>query len=104
MTGFRWRIAAPAVWNTRSPSASTSSLSAPWKPSTMRPGADPGRIVLGFQGADKLEVDADGDLVFHTAGAAIRQRKPVIYQEVDGLRRDIAGGYVLRETRTVGFK
>ena len=70
----------------------------------VRPGADPGRIVLGFQGADKLEVDADGDLVFHTAGAAIRQRKPVIYQEVDGLRRDIAGGYVLRETRTVGFK
>src|SRR5439155_913787 len=36
----------------------------------VRPGADPGRIVLGFQGADKLEVDADGDLVFHTAGAA----------------------------------
>src|SRR5437899_991720 len=70
----------------------------------VRPGADPGRIVLGFQGADKLEVDADGDLVFHTAGAAIRQRKPVIYQEVDGLRRDIAGGYVLRQTRTVGFK
>src|SRR5213593_3806349 len=70
----------------------------------VRPGADPGRIVLGFQGADKLEVDADGDLVFHTAGAAIRQRKPVIYQEVDGLRRDIAGGYVLREPRTVGFK
>src|SRR5438552_2046982 len=70
----------------------------------VRPGADPGRIVLSFQGADKLEVDADGDLVFHTAGAAIRQRKPVIYQEVDGLRRDIAGGYVLRETRTVGFK
>src|SRR2546422_8304365 len=68
----------------------------------VRPGADPGRIVLGFQGADKLEVDADGDLVFHTAGAAIRQRKPVIYQEVDGLRRDIAGGYVLRQTRTVG--
>src|SRR2546425_8473822 len=62
----------------------------------VRPGADPGRIVLGFQGADKLEVDADGDLVFHTAGAVIRQRKPVIYQEADGLRRDIAGGYVLR--------
>src|SRR5207249_1713458 len=47
---------------------------------------------------------AQGDLVLHTAAGAVRQRKPVIYQEVDGIRRDIAGGYVLREARTVGFK
>src|SRR5438876_470157 len=70
----------------------------------VRPGADPGRIALSFQGADKVEVDAQGDLVLHTAAGAIRQRKPVIYQEVAGLRRDIAGGYLLREKRTVGFK
>ena len=70
----------------------------------VRPGADPSRIVLGFQGADRLEVDAQGDLVLHTADGTIRQRKPVIYQEIDGLRRDISGGYVLREARTVGIK
>ena len=70
----------------------------------VRPGADPGSIALSFQGADKVEVDAQGDLVLHTAAGAIRQRKPVIYQEVAGLRRDIAGGYLLREKRTVGFK
>src|SRR2546428_259370 len=27
------------------------------------PGADPGRIALRFQGADRLEVDTEGDLV-----------------------------------------
>ncbi len=32
------------------------------------PGADPGRIMLGFEGAEKLEVDAQGDLVLRTAG------------------------------------
>ena len=69
----------------------------------LRPGADPRRITLSFQGADKLEVDTQGDLVLHTAAGTIRHRKPVIYQDVDGLRRDIAGGYVLREARTVGF-
>jgi len=68
------------------------------------PGADPRRIRLGFQGADKLEVDAQGDLVLHTATGVIRQRKPVIYQEVEGARREIAGGYVLEGARRVGFR
>lgn len=68
------------------------------------PGADPGRIVLGFQGADKLEVDAAGDLVLHTAAGPIHQRKPVIYQEVGGVPQPIAGGYVLRGSQEVGFQ
>src|SRR5207244_8202378 len=68
------------------------------------PGADPGRIRLGFHGADKLEVDAQGDLLLHTATGVIRQRKPVIYQEVEGARREIAGGYVLEGARPVGFR
>ena len=54
----------------------------------MRPGADPARIVLGFEGAHKVEVDPQGDLVLSTAHGAIRHRKPFIYQEVDGVRRN----------------
>src|SRR5437867_9046990 len=42
----------------------------------VRIGADPSLITLGFQDADKLEVDAQGDLVLHTPAGAIRQRKP----------------------------
>src|SRR5437879_6615727 len=57
-------------------------------------GADPKRIVLGFQGTDKLEIDAQGELVLHAPGGAIRQHKPVIYQEADGVRQEIAGSYV----------
>jgi beta-propeller repeat-containing protein len=70
----------------------------------VRPGANPQTIVLGFQGADRLEVDAQGDLVLHTSAGVIRQRKPVIYQEVEGRRREIAGGYVLEGVNQVGFK
>src|SRR5207302_3566277 len=70
----------------------------------VRPGADPQRIVLGFKGADRLEVDDQGDLILHTGAGVIRQRKPVIYQEGDGARREIAGGYVLRGARRVGFQ
>src|SRR5882762_5108673 len=67
------------------------------------PGADPTKIELGFKGADRLEIDA-GNLVLHVGGSEIRQHKPVIYQEIDGVRREIDGGYVLKGARRVGFQ
>src|SRR5207302_1632423 len=68
------------------------------------PGADPEKIALGFEGADKLEIDAQGDLVLHVTERAIRQHKPVIYQEVNGIRHEIDGGYVLKGAEQVSFK
>ncbi len=68
------------------------------------PGADPKKIVLGFKGAEKLEIDAQGDLVLHAGGGAIHQKKPVIYQESGGIRTEIEGGYVLKGANRVGFK
>ena len=70
----------------------------------VRPGADPNRIVLDFEGADRLDVDAHGDLVLHTAGGVVRQRRPLIYQEVDGVRRAILGGYVKLDGTQVSFR
>src|SRR5207237_1436244 len=63
------------------------------------PGADPKRIAVAFDGADKLEVDVQGDLVLRTTDGVIRQRKPLIYQEVDGARQEISGRYVLKGAR-----
>jgi hypothetical protein len=70
----------------------------------VRPGADPSAIALRFAGADKVEVDVQGDLVLHTAAGSIRQQKPFIYQEVGGVRKEIPGGYVLKGEQHVGFK
>ncbi len=70
----------------------------------IRPGADLRNIAFGFSGAERLEVDAQGDLLLHTDLGVIRQRKPVVYQEINGVRREISGGYVLRGARQVGFK
>jgi hypothetical protein len=66
------------------------------------PGADPSSIRLNFDGAEKVQVAANGDLVLHTAGGEVRQHKPLIYQLVDGERREIEGGYLLREAVGVG--
>ena len=70
----------------------------------VRPGADPSAIALRLTGADKVEVDVQGDLVLHTAAGPIRQQKPFIYQEVGGVRKEIPGGYVLKGEQHVGFK
>ncbi len=68
------------------------------------PGADPRAIGLGFEGAERVEVDAQGDLVLRTAGGEVRQHKPVIYQEVNGERKEIAGGYVIAGVSRVCFQ
>ncbi len=68
------------------------------------PGSDPKAITLGFEGAERIEIDDAGDLVLHTAGGQVRQHKPVVYQEVRGVRKEIRGGYVLKNKNTVGFK
>jgi carbohydrate binding protein with CBM6 domain/beta-propeller repeat-containing protein len=68
------------------------------------PGADPKKIVLAFKGADKVEIDARGDLVLHSPGGDIRQHKPIVYQEIDGIRQEIAGRYVRKGANRVGFQ
>ncbi len=68
------------------------------------PGADPRVITLGFHGADKLELDARGDLVLHIGEGEVRLLKPSVYQEVEGAKRPIAGGYQLRAKHQVGFE
>src|SRR5258705_497073 len=69
----------------------------------LAPGADPRRIRIRYQGAHALHVDPQGDLVVETAGGTLRQHRPVLYQEIAGVRREISGHYVLRG-RTVGFQ
>lgn len=62
---------------------------------TVQPGADPRQIRFGFTGATRLEVDGQGDLVIFTSAGQIRHRRPQLYQEMDGRRRAVRGGYVL---------
>jgi len=70
----------------------------------VHPGTDPNIIALSFEGTDQLKVDAQGELVLHAGGGEIRQRKPLIYQEVDGVRHEVAGSYKLKDRNTVGFQ
>ncbi|MBI4468212.1 MAG: SBBP repeat-containing protein [Acidobacteria bacterium] len=72
------------------------------------PGADPRLIRLSFAGVDRLDLDAEGQLVLHTAGQTLRQHKPVIYQEIDGERVEVEGAFRIQDPEsknpTVGFE
>jgi hypothetical protein len=66
------------------------------------PGADPNQITLNFAGGDGMEVNAQGDLIVHTAAGDVLQQKPFTYQEVGNTRQEVASGYTLEGT-TVRF-
>jgi hypothetical protein len=67
------------------------------------PGADPHAIHLAFQGAESIAVDAQGNLVLHTAGGDVIEHAPVLYQESAGLRQAVSGTYVIEGNGQVGF-
>ena len=67
------------------------------------PGASASTITIGFEGADRLAVDAGGNLVLGFDGGEVRFERPVIYQEVAGRRTSISGSYALKGSRRVGF-
>ena len=56
----------------------------------LAPGADPRRISLAFDGANRVRVDAAGDLLIRAGREEVRLHQPVAYQEVDGRRRPVA--------------
>src|SRR6266850_1223805 len=67
------------------------------------PGADPKAIALRVEGARKMRINAHGDLVLSVSGGEVELRKPVVYQNVRGERREIPGRYVFAGDHRVAF-
>ena len=70
----------------------------------LAPGTDPQRIRLSFEGIDHLSIDAQGDLVLHTAMGVLRQHRPFVYQWVDGQRREVRSHYRLLPNQQIAFQ
>ena len=67
------------------------------------PGASTASIQLKVEGADGVAIDSAGDLVLRIGDSELRHKKPVIYQEAQGNRRIIEGGFVER-AGAIGFR
>lgn len=68
------------------------------------PGANPHEIAFQFGGAERLELDDQGELITHLSGGDVRWHKPVVYQNTAAGRTEIPASFVVQDSRTVGFQ
>jgi hypothetical protein len=67
------------------------------------PGADPNAIRLHLEGAQKVRLNAHGDLKLSVTGGEVVLQKPVVYQLVNGERHEIAGSYAVSRRNEIAF-
>jgi len=60
------------------------------------PGADPKQIRLAVEGAERLELEAQGDAVLRVGDGEVRLRAPLAYQEINGRRQPVTARYALQ--------
>ena len=70
---------------------------------TVAPGADPKTIALKIEGAQKLTINSQGDLILQAPDGNAKFQKPVVYQMVGAERREVAGTYALASGNRVTF-
>ena len=70
----------------------------------LAPGADSDLIRLSFGNHVRLRLDEDGSLIIGSRDGELKQRRPVVYQDLAGQRQAIAGDYVLLSKHEVGFR
>lgn len=69
----------------------------------LAPHANLASVRLRYRGIDRLEVGADGGLLLHSGAGVLREEPPVLYQDVDGRRVSVQGGYRVLSDREVGY-
>ncbi|AXC12915.1 Cell surface protein [Acidisarcina polymorpha] len=67
------------------------------------PLADVKPVRLHFEGAEKLQIDADGNLTIRAKNGEVAFHKPVVYQLKGGQREAVDGRFKLLTTNDVGF-
>jgi len=68
------------------------------------PGTDPATIGLALRGARNLHLDAQGNLLVRLPHGTLVQRRPHVYQTLDGRRQPVAGRFVLLGDNRFGFR
>ncbi len=66
-------------------------------------GADISQIRVRYDGVDDLFISNGGDLQAQTRFGLVYEQIPEIYQEVWGRKREVSGGYIMREPGVFGF-
>ncbi|MFY9221048.1 MAG: SBBP repeat-containing protein [Blastocatellia bacterium] len=68
------------------------------------PNANPNLINLAFSEATKLTINEQGDLIIDVNGQIIYQKRPDIYQYINGNKKSIKGSYKLSANNQISFQ
>ncbi len=69
----------------------------------VKPGADPSRIKIKYDGVNSLSVNGKGELVVSTKFGDVIERVPYAYQEIGGEKRQVSCRYVILDRERFGF-
>ena len=69
----------------------------------LQPGANPAAIRFGIEGSKRIQLE-HGDLLLTNEAREVHLRAPRIYQEHNGVRREVRGHYVMVAENEVGFR
>ena len=61
------------------------------------PSGDINNIKMYFEGADKIELDKDGNVLIYAKDDAIKMAKPISYQEVSNKKIEIESNFVIED-------
>jgi Divergent InlB B-repeat domain/Beta-propeller repeat len=67
------------------------------------PGANPDKIKLSFDGAQRISTDDAGNLILTSEAGELRLQHPVSYQEKDGTRTAVDSRFVVKNDHEVVF-
>lgn len=67
------------------------------------PGAEPRRIVERFQGAKKLSLSTEGDLLIDLPSGQVQQHKPIAYQMHGNEKSAVEARYVISANNQISF-
>ncbi len=62
----------------------------------LQPRANPKQIQWAYQGAERLSLSPEGDLLIQTPGGVVRQTRPIAYQVRQGKQRFVPARYRIR--------
>ena len=70
----------------------------------INPGTEVSTVRLAFEGAEKMRLDDEGNLMIESNGEEVQHLAPVVYQDLEDGRVSVAGKYVIKETNEIGFE
>jgi hypothetical protein len=68
------------------------------------PGADPRAIRMSFEGVSRIVVEKNGTLVLENPAGQLRQQRPLAYQTISLVRKEVAARYVVKKGNQVSIE